>query len=76
MSFKVPQWLKGHPPYVYVYWAAVIAGLGYYGFQYIITPAPPPEKIKGVSLAHLSPVQLEKLKQQRLEQLANSTEKE
>ena len=76
MGYNVPPWLKGHPPYVYVYWVAVFGALGYYGIQYIVTPAPQPEKLKGVSLSQLSTAQLEKLKQQRMEQLKNNTEKE
>ena len=76
MQWKVPAFAKGHPPYVYVYWFAVLGAGAYYGVEYLLTPkavtaSPEPKKIE---LNTLSDEQLERLKQQRLDRLRNKKE--
>lgn len=65
---NIPPWMKGHPTYVYVYWAAVLVGGSYYGVEWLLTPKPVKEEKKW-SLSEMNDAQLYKLKQQRMEQL-------
>ena len=64
---KLPPWVKSLPLYAKVYWVACTGAAVYYGMEWLLTPKPVIEK-KEFKLENLTPLQLEKLKEQRIEQ--------
>lgn len=73
-KWEVPQFARGHPRYVYLYWVLVLGAGSYYSVDYLYrrmtakAPAPP----KQLSLDSLSEEQLERLKAQRRAQTAKN----
>lgn len=66
---QLPSWARGLPVYAKLYWIAVFGAAGYYGIEWLITPKVV-EEPKEFKLENLTKEQLEKLKNQRLQQRA------